>query len=241
MIIIKHYKLICLFMAINLSFILSKINNDNNIDNDILFDIDYFKNSLKIKNEEIYDNKYSCIDTFDNDFKGKLNNTNQNNLKRFLIYDFKINNNNNNKKNYKNSEQNMKIDVHILNHLNETMKSNIVNLNLIRDINCVNGIDDIKYYNRKYYRLSNGCYYIKKNDMYTECQFLDITDIKMEKIKLNIKFINQNFIIDIKLSEIERYSHFSIIEDIIIVVFFPTVTLTLILISYIFNNLLFIE
>ena len=236
---IKYYNIVCCFLVISLSFVLTKINNDTKINDDILFDVEYFKNSLKIKNEEIYDHKYSCIDTIDNDFNSKFNATSHNNLKRFLIYDFKIDNSNNNS--YINSNQNISIDIHILNHLNETMKSNIINLNLIRDINCINGIDDVKYYNRKYYRLSNGCSYIKKNDMYTECQFLDITDIKMESIKLNIKFINQNYIVNVKLSEIERYSHFSLLEDILIVVFFPTITLALILISYISNNLLFTE
>ena len=234
-----YCNLIVLFLIINFSFILSETNNDN----DILFDIDYFKNSLKIKNEEIYNGKYSCIDNVDNDFSinnNNNNNTTENNLKRFLIYDFKINNNNSNMKDYINSKQNVKIDIHILNELNETIKSNIVDLHLIRDSNCINGIDDISYYNRKYYRLGYQCYYIKKNDMYTECQFLDITDIKMENIKLNIKFIDQNFTINIKLSKIERYSHYTTLESILIVIFFPFVTLTIILISYVFNNLLFL-
>ena len=201
----------------------------------IIINEEFFFNNLKIKNEKIYNGKYNCLNETIN--LSDNNKIKKHYLKRFLLYDFKIENHND--FDYINLNKDLDIEIFLLNSKNKTIKSNKIKLNLLRDTNCIDDINRINYYNGNSYKLTKNCFFIKKNDMYTECQFMDITDIKSENLKLKVNFLDQIIFIDTKINNIKYLSKYSLLQQILIIILFPIIFLILILIPYFFNNSIF--
>ena len=205
---------------------------------------EFFLNNLKIKNEKIYDEKSDCLNEINLNSDNDINNNNsgeikKQHLKRFLLYDFKIENHND--FDYINLNKNLDVEIFLLNSKNKTIRSNKIKLTSLRDTNCIDDINRINYYDANSYKLTKNCFFIKKsNNMYNnECQFMDITDIKSENLKLKVNFLDQIFFIDIKINDIKYLSKYNLLEQILITITFPFTFLILILIPYFFNNFIF--
>jgi len=184
----------------------------------LIIDNNHFIDSLNIRYEYVYKDKYNCI------------NTNETILKKLLYYDLKLINNGT--KTIK--INNEKIKLILKDNDDIKIKNSVVNLNYARDSWCYN-INNMKIFNIMNKQISPKCWFIKTKDIYSECQFIDVTDIDQTKVNITLNYNNEITEHTIDIEELPRYSNRSWFEKILIIILIPLITISLIILNYVFT------